>query len=217
MGLFDTNIIEQFQFSMENLCLEMLHQGYEAMISEKRYNVDWKEDKLTVHYIAYMNTLEIRKENQISIVSQAMLYSDSHAFEEDDVATAPRIDFKFQKWSQKEEIYYFAEAKNVSERNWKKRDGKSVNASKYYKRYIETGIGHLVSGYYPSTCVLLAYVVNGDKNTVISELNTRITKDFTDYGMIKKPNSPVNEEYYISTNTIGSEGKELKHLFLQLA
>lgn len=164
-----------------------------------------------------MNTLEIRKENQISIVPQVMLYSDSHAFEENDVATAPRIDFKFLKWSQKEEKDYFAEAKNVSEQNWIKKDGKAVNSSYYYKRYIETGIGHLISEYYPSNCVLLAYVVNGDKNAVITELNTRITKDFTDYGMIKKPNSPVNEEYYISSNTIGSEVKELKHLFLQLA
>lgn len=218
MGLFDTNIIEQFQFSMEDLCLEMLHQGYETMITEKRYDVDWTEDKLTVHYIACMKMLSIRKEHQVSIIPQFIIYSDEHAFEEDDVATAPRIDFMFQKWSQKDEIYYFAEAKNVSERYWKKKNGKPVNASYYYDRYIETGIGHLVSGHYPGNCILIAYVVNGDKNAVIKELNTRITKDFTDYGMIKKPAFQVNEEYYISENQTDPHTLlVLKHLFLQLA
>ncbi len=217
MAQFNTDIIKKFQFSMERFCLELLHQGYEAMLSAKGYDVDWKEDKLTVHYIACMQPLSIRKDHQISIIPQFIIYSNKHAFKEDEVDKAPRIDFMFQKWNTNEEIYYFAEAKNVSEKNWKKKNGASVNASKYYKRYIETGISHLLTEYYPSNCVMIAYVLNGDKNAILSNLNNKISTNFTGYGIITKPTKPVYDEFYISENQVDSQTVILKHLFLQLS
>ena len=216
MANFDENISESFHASMEGLCLELLHQGYEAMIAAKAYQLDWKEDKLTVHYIACMNRLAIRKEHQISINAQFIIYSDAHAFEEDEVDTAPRIDFKFSKWQEKTEIDYFAEAKNVSEKDWKKRSGAFVSASYYYKRYIETGISHLVTGYYPHNCFLIAYIVNGDKNEILAHLNTLIKERFKDYGVIYKPEISFYEEYYLSENVLEGKCITLKHLFLQL-
>ena len=217
MRLFNTDISESFQSAMEGFCLELLHQGYEAMLRAKQYDVDWKEDKLTVHYIAWMKTLSIRKEHQISIIPQFIIYTHEHAFEDDDVETAPRIDFLFNKWNNQEEVQYFAEAKNVSEKSWKKKNNKPVNASYYYKRYIETGISHLLTGYYPSNCVLIAYVVNGDKNVILSNLNSRISIDFPNYGAIIKPTIPVYDELYVSENPLNIQNKTLKHLFLQLA
>jgi hypothetical protein len=217
MRQFNTDISESFQLAMEGFCLELLHQGYEAMLRAKSYDVDWKEDKLTVHSIACMKTLSIRKEHQISIIPQFIIYSDEHAFEEEEVETAPRIDFMFQKWNKSEEIYYYAEAKNISENSWVKKSGKPVNASYYYKRYIETGISHLLSGYYPNNCVLIAYVLNGNKNEILSNLNNRISTDFTNYGIVKKLNEPVYDEFYISENQVNSQKIILKHLFLQLA
>ncbi|MEA5457996.1 hypothetical protein VB796_03060 [Arcicella sp. LKC2W] len=217
MTPFNTDIYESFQLAMEGFCLELLHQGYEAMLRAKKYDVDWKEDKLTVHYIACMQPLNLRKEHQISIIPQFIIYSDEHAFEEDEVETAPRIDFMFLKWFQKEEFNYYAEAKNVSENSWIKKNGKPVNASYYYKRYIETGISHLLTGHYPSNCVMIAYVLNGDKNAILSNLNNRISTDFTDYGIIAKPIKPVYDEFYISENQVNPKNLTLKHLFLQLA
>jgi hypothetical protein len=217
MTPFNTDIIDKFQFSMEGFCLELLHQGYEVMFKMKKYDVDWKEDKLTVHYIACMKTLSIRKEHQISIIPQFIIYSDEHAFEEEEVETAPRIDFMFQKWNKSEEIYYYAEAKNISENSWVKKSGKPVNASYYYKRYIETGISHLLTGYYPNNCVMIAYVLNGNKNAILLNLNNRISTDFTDYGIITKPTKTVYDEFYISENQVNSQSITLKHLFLQLA
>ncbi len=217
MEQFNTDISESFQLAMEGFCLELLHQGYEAMLRAKGYDVDWKEDKLTVHYIAFMKNLSIRKDHQISITPQFIIYSDAHAFEEDEVETAPRIDFMFQKWSQREEFYYYAEAKNVSESSWKKKNGKPVNALYYYNRYINTGINHLLTGYYPSNCVLIAYVLNGDRDNIIANLNAKISTDFTELGIITKPAKSVYNELYISDNQVNSQTVTLKHLFLQLA
>ena len=217
MGQFNINISTSFQLAMEGFCLELLHQGYEAMLSAKKYDVDWKEDKLTVHYIACMKPLSLRRDHQISIIPQFIIYSDEHAFEEAEVETAPRIDFIFFKWFQKEEFNYYAEAKNISENSWVKKNGKPVKASYYYKRYIETGIRHLLTGHYPSNCVMIAYVLNGDKNAILSNLNNKISTDFTDYGIITKPTKNVYDEFYISENQVDSQNVTLKHLFLQLA
>ena len=208
---------QAFTQSFENLCLELLHQGYEAMLAAKSYQLDWKEDKLTVHYIAQMKTLRIRKENKITITPQYIIYSDEHAFGEDEVEKAPRIDFKFSNWVLEEEIDYFAEAKNLSEKGWNKRNGTYVSSSYYYKRYIETGISHLLTDHYPDNCVLIAYVLNGHKNTVLANLNYLITSDFKNYGIIEKPKTVAHEEYYISENWVGTRKIVLKHLFLQLA
>ena len=121
MATFNEDISVDFQSALEGFCLELLHQGYESMLAAKGYDVDWKEDKLTVHYIAHMKALKLRKEYKISIMPQFIIYSDEHAFGEDEVEKAPRIDFKFSKWTQEEEIDYFAEAKNLSQKNWTKK------------------------------------------------------------------------------------------------
>lgn len=217
MSVFNENIVVNFQAAMEGFCLELLHQGYNTMLAAKSYQLDWKEDKLTVHYIAHMRALRIRKENQIAIIPQFIIYSDEHAFGEDEVEKAPRIDFKFSKWVIKEEIDYFAEAKNLSEKGWNKRNGTYVSSSYYYKRYIETGISHLITSHYPSNCVLIAYVLNGHKNAVLTNLNRLIISNYVGYGIITKPEMTVNEEHYISENLIGTRKIVLKHLFLQLA
>jgi hypothetical protein len=216
MGNFNEDICKGFQSAMEGYCLELLHQGYESMLAAKEYDVDWKEDKLTVHYIAHIKNLKIRKEYQLSIIPQFTLYSDEHAFGEEEVEKAPRIDFKFSKWFQREEIDYFGEAKNLSEKSWQKKNGKPVNASYYYKRYIETGISHLLTNYYPNNCFLIAYVLNGNKSIVLSNLNNLISFDFPHYGIITKPKMLGYEEYYISENQVQSKTVTLKHLFLQL-
>jgi hypothetical protein len=216
MATFDEDISDGFQSALEGFCLELLHQGYESMLAAKGYDVDWKEDKLTVHYIAHMKTLKLQKEHKISITPQFIIYSDEHAFGEEEVEKAPRIDFKFSQWTREEEIDYFAEAKNLCEKGWRKKDGTYVSSSYYNNRYIKTGIHHLVTPYYPSNCVLIAYVLNGHKNAVLAKLNSLISSDFTDYGTITKPITPSNDEYYISENLVGDKSIMIKHLFLQL-
>lgn len=217
MGQFNTNIIDEFQFSMEIFCLEILHQGYEAMLSAKGYDVDWEEDTLTAHYISFMEILPLCRERQVDIIPQFYIYSTKHITGEIEAKFAPRIDFKFTKWFNEMKTGYFAEAKNVSEKDWKKKNGASVNSLYYYERYIKTGISHLLTEYYPNNCVLIAYVLNGKKNVILSNMNNRISTKFTEFGIIKKPKITVYDEHYISENQVGSQMVTLKHLFLELA
>ncbi len=216
-GQIKINISKDFQSVHEGLCLELLHQGYKTMLITKIYDIDSEEDTLTAHFIDLMTNSPICNEWEIDIVSQFYLYSNKHTSGEVEAKYAPRIDFRFMKWFDKNRIVYYAEAKNLSEKDWTKKSGASVNASYYYKRYIATGISHLLTDYYPNNCILIAYVLNGDKNAVLSNLNNLISSNFTNYGIITKPEFPINDEYYISENTISGNKVVLKHLFLQLA
>lgn len=211
------DILIDFRASMEGFCLELLHQGYEAMLSARGYDVDWEEDTLTAHYIGFMDKLPLCREWQIDIVPQFYIYSDKHLGGEEAAKYAPRIDFRFMKWFKETKTEYFAEAKNLSEKNWTKKSGAFVSTSYYYSRYIKTGISHLLTEYYPNNCVLIAYVLNGDKKAVLSNLNNLISSNFSNYGIITKPNTPVYEEYYISENQVGVESVIIKHLFLELS
>jgi hypothetical protein len=217
-GFFKIGIIQEFQSKHEGMCLELLHQGYQLMLSERLYDIDWEEDTLSAHYIDLMQKLPICNEWQVDIVAQFYLYSDKHALGEEEAKFAPRIDFRFTKWFDSRKIDYFAEAKNLSERNWVKKKGTKVDASYYYNRYIKTGISHLTTNYYPNNCILIAYVLNGDKNVVISNLNKLISSnpDYSSYGSLKKPAPPSNDELYISENNVGDNNLLIKHLFLQL-
>lgn len=208
---------QEFAKSLENICLELLYQGYHAMLSAKGYDVDWKEDKLTAHYIELMKGLKLCREMQISVIPQFPIYTDEHTWGDEEAETAPRIDFRFIKWFKDWEIDYFAEAKNLSEKGWNKKNGTYVSSSYYYRRYIETGIHHLLTSHYPSNCVLIAYILNGSANAVIGNINQLISSEYATYGIVEKPQATtVNEEFYISTNQIGKSNVVLKHLFLQL-
>lgn len=217
MEQFNNDISESFQLAMEGFCLELLHQGYEAMLRAKGYDVDSEEDTLTARYISFMENLPLCRDIKVDIIPQYFIYSSEHISGKIESKFAPRIDFKFTKWFKDTKLGYFAEAKNVSERDWKKKNGASVNSLYYYKRYIKTGISHLLTGYYPSNCVLIAYVLNGDRDNVIANLNAKITTDFTELGIITKPAKSVYNELYISDNQVNSQTVTLKHLFLQLA
>ena len=126
------------------------------------------------------------------------------------------VDFKFTKWYSKHELDYYAEAKNLSETDWTKKDGSNVNASKYRARYIDTGIENLLSDRYPEGCVL-AYVVQGKSENVIKGINRLIEsrKIKPRVGLIQKDNSVPFPVCYASDHVLISGERTIWHLFLQ--
>ena len=68
------------------------------------------------------------------------------------------------------------EAKNLVEHDYTKKGRKrAVKANKVLERYVETGIDHFLTGYYPHGC-LLGYVINGTIKGVVNTLNSILVK-----------------------------------------
>ena len=61
----------------------------------------------------------------------------------------------WQTDNENEDLYHI-EAKNLCENNWIKSTGANINSSYQLNRYVDKGISHFISGYYPSNgCVWL--------------------------------------------------------------
>lgn len=218
-GQLNERIVRRFKERFAADCIQGILLGYAKMKADNQYKCFWIEDKLTAHIVCKMGETGFFAEKDIFIIPQAPLYDDNVIYGEGDPAKSPRIDFKFgRNWSKKEHNY-FAEAKNLSEQNWVKPGKKlPIRADKQTKRYIETGINHYLSGYYPKGC-LIGYVVNGSVLGVLSALNRSISDGGASpqIGLIERDITSTSDCCYVSDNQSTNDPIVLRHLLLQLA
>jgi hypothetical protein len=198
------------------LCLDALQRGYERMVSDGQYDVDCKEDKLTAHLVEKIKLTGFLASKQISVNHQPPIYSEGVIYGDEDPLEAPRVDFKFTKWYKKLELDYYAEAKNLSESDWQKKDGSKVSASKYRARYIDTGIDNFLSGRYPEGC-LLGYIVQGKKQNVIAGINRLIQsrKILPKVGLIQKDRDVPYSTCHCSSHDFEGRQFTIRHVFMQ--
>lgn len=198
------------------LCLDALRRGYERMVSDAHYDVDWKEDKLTSHLVEKIKLTGFLNSKQISVNHQPPIYGEGVIYGEDDPNEAPRVDFKFTKWYGHFEYDYYAEAKNLSEADWQKKNGAMVSASKYRARYIDTGIENFLSGRYPEGC-LLGYIVQGNKQNVIAGINRLIQSRnlLPKIGLIQEDTSVPFSICYCSPHDFEGRQFAIRHVFMQ--
>ncbi len=199
-------------------CLEALQRGYGRMVSDGQYDVNWKEDKLTAHLVEKVKLTGFLRSYQISVNHQPPIYSEEVIYGEDDPSEAPRVDFKFTTWHRKMELDFYAEAKNLSENDWIKKEGSSVNASNYRARYIDTGIENFLSERYPEGC-LLGYVVQGETERVIAGVNKLIQtrRQLPRIGLIQKDTRIPLPNCYFSSHTLDSRNFTIWHVFMQFS
>lgn len=208
------NLKEQFRLAFKGMCLHALIESYKNAFTAKSVDKDWEEDNITIHLIDKMEALDFVKERQITITPQYPIYSREMIDEGENVKTAPVIDMKFSKWIEKDNVQFTVEAKNLCENDWTKSKGTNVSASYYKNRYINTGIEHFVSAYYPFGC-LVGYVLQGNTVEIIEDINQIIIKKSLSprIGIIENPNS-INGHLYCYASSNLDETFILDHIFL---
>lgn len=128
--------------------------------------------------------------------------------------TSPRIDIRFMNWETSDKFEYYIEAKNLYETNLQKTGRTSpVDATKYNKRYIETGIQNFVNGKYPRGC-LVGYVLVGEPDNVANNINTILLTANRKGEILVKSNNVLTKYYFISKH---STTLELKHFLLKFS
>lgn len=217
-GGLKRSITLRFQERFNSYCIEGILLGYAKMKLDNEYKLDWVEDKFTVHLVAKMRETGFFIDKNIIIIPQAPLYDNKAAYGDENPSEAPIIDFKFGHiWSESEYNYY-AEAKNLSEIDWKKPSGASVKAYGSRSYYISDGIDRYLTGYYPRGC-LIGYVVNGSVSGVVYTINRLLNhrKANPEIGKLERDVSQTNNCCYISDNKLDEGVYSLRHLLLQLA
>ena len=198
---FNAKNIKIAKTGFEYKCLFIFIDAHRKMKSDNNYNTSWEENKITVVLVNYVKESKSAKKWSLDIVREYYLddYQDKHS----DPDKAPRIDIRFSQWNGKTLFEYFIEAKNLCENGWTKEDGSKVSSSYQLNRYVNKGVSHFISGYYPSNGCLCGYILEGNNNMIIDKLNDvlakkpfdrlQIAKTINDHSMIYKIRYDDNE------------------------
>lgn len=214
------NLATAFKAGFIQHCLEAIRLGYEQMLTDKEYQLHWEEDTLTNCLVTAMRKTGYPRDNGISLNLQVPIVTPAIATGQASFITAPKVDFKLSTWGSptRDELEYFAEAKNLSQQDWHKPSGAWVRATYYRGRYLDTGIENYLSYRYPEGC-LVGYVVNGSTIAVVNSLNHLIqTRSLPPrVGLLIQDASAIWTAHYHSDNCLSNGVMPLTHLLLQLA
>lgn len=195
----------------QNKCLFVLVEGYNLMKVNGNYQSDWEEEDLTEQLIYYMEESPYSSKWELDIIPEFRLYSKKSSFKNKTAKKTPRIDIRFSKWQNQKKFEYFIESKNLCETDWKKETGTKVSAKKLQNRYVDTGISHFISGYYPSNGCLCGYILQGNTKNIIQKINEILDKK--SLNSLKLDNS-INNHSLIYSYKTGTE--ILINLFFEL-
>jgi hypothetical protein len=153
----------------EKACLSLMLEAFRQMKQEGRYDLTWKETRISACLIGHMRKIRNREDIALQIDPESYLYREEILEGEEDPDTAPRIDIKILGMWVHEDVYYGIEGKVLVENNWRSRDSSKLRA-----RYIDTGIDNFVNGRYSSTLprgCIAGYVVQGTAAEIVVRIN----------------------------------------------
>ena len=178
----------------------------------------WEEEDISEKLLGKMKEHTFAQLHKISVQCEYYLNQKETSQTRTSAKKARRIDFRFSNWTEENERNYFGEAKNLSCKDWQKKKGTNVQASKSIARYIETGIEALADGKYEKIpAFMIGYVVNGTSTEVVEKLNNKLIKENLPpkYGLIENQHTIHNHlDCYDSENPNAMTNKVIKHLFL---
>lgn len=216
-------LAQLFRNKFISICHELLIHGYCTIKTNKSCDRDWNEENISAHFISNMENLPLAINKKIDILREVPVDTDAIVNHGLNAKTASRIDIYFvmTTWSNpKQKHGYAVEAKNISERNWKKHSKSRVDAYTQKTKYITEGVDEFLQGNYPQGC-MIAYVVQGNIANIVSDINQRILKH-TDYpskidvlGKVT-PILGFNEIYDCKCITVSIPNGVLKHFFFDL-
>ncbi len=214
---FNIEIIGGFQQSFDNLCLQILHEGYEFMLTTNRHQTIWAEESLTAHYYWCLNQIDLHVDWKVSIRCEVRQYNENHIFDGFSAKSAPRIDMELSRWDARKELFFRVEAKVLFENDKILPSGSKTKAATGHERYIETGVEHFLNGHYPLPGCLVGYVVEGDTQKILHSINgLLITKGLSPrVGTIQQKKAIIYPELYYSTNQVASTPIILHHFMLK--
>lgn len=217
MGL-SGGFISDAGVSFKMVCLHLLEMAYCEVRTTCSINKDWTENAISEALKKSINDNDETIQMHITAEVEVRQLSESLSSMPSKVDDAPRIDIRIGGFATNDvptRICYYMEAKNLYAIDFKKSGYPSKFSSTYYaKRYIYTGIDHLLSGYYPDSTILLGYVLVGTIQDVVDKVNQALVNDSRGTESI---DPKVNAMYpaFVFGASVHPNGMVLDHCFLQ--
>lgn len=217
--MLNNQIIAKIQGAFVKNCVVLIGHAYDNLRASGVVNHDMNENTVSENLRRLMFCDHYSYEKRIMVVREQPTDNGCLLTSNQSANSLPRIDFQFQKswstWNKKQKpLVLFMEAKCLYANDFKKTGNSSnTSANTYYKRYVETGIMHLLTGYYPINTCLLGYVLEGAVTDAISGINTQISSILSP-AEILTPELPPHPTLYAYAS-IHNQGKVISHLMLQ--
>lgn len=180
IGSLSGGIVTSVKQNFEHKCVCLLDWACRRLKTEKIVDGDWGEENISANIYTYIKCSQQAIDDNIFVESEHPFFSQDILDNKKKANSAPCIDIVFQHNWGGHAYYYHVEAKNLIHSDYIKTGRKrKTKASKVQRRYIETGIDHFVSSYYPKGC-LLGYVLNGTISDITNGINALLSRDGRD-------------------------------------
>ena len=205
--------------SFKMVCLHLLEMAYSEVRTTCSVDKDWTENAISEAVKESINKNDVTVRMLITAEVEVRQLPTDLSMMPSKVDDAPRIDIKVGGFDTGKEtpsrVCYYMEAKNLYANDFQKTNHLSyVSSTHYAKRYISTGIDHLLSGYYPENTMLLGYVLVGTVHAAVDKVNQNLVNDSRGTESIKLQ---VYEEFPALVLGVSAHpnGMGLDHCFLQ--
>lgn len=214
--MLNNQIIAKVQGAFVKNCIVLIGRAYNNLRASGVVNHDMDENTVSENLRRLMSRDQFSSSNRIIVAREQSIDNGCLLTSNQSADSLPRIDFQFQmSWCKNQHpIDYFMEAKNLYANDFKKtNNNRKTSAKKYQKRYVETGIMHLLTGYYPSNTCLMGYVLEGAVTDVVMGVNAQISSILSPTEILT-PAAPLHStlSFYVSTH---NQNRNISHLMLQ--
>jgi hypothetical protein len=204
----DSDIVLKLYSDLRNHCAEIIEQGYQNYLidTEKIF----LEDETTITAGLYDHILTIVESDDLPFVVVPEFHQYTTTIKKGKVNPnkAKRFDLHFTNLNYSPRIKFGVEAKLLAHTNTSSRSAIFLT-----NEYVEdAGMGKFIKGIYEDDGFMLGYILNGDTNKIIGNINLRISSTYSE-----KDNLRLSGKYYISTHNYDKKSKELVHIFLDFS
>lgn len=180
MGTIGSNIKHAFVESFQHNCITLVCQAHDVLCGLHAISKDMDEETISTCIASVIDNSQQAIDWMIHVCTEHRLAGEGYMQNPTSSKSLQRIDFRYEMdvWDKNDStrLRYYMEAKNLYQVDFKKPSNNSVTPAKaYFKRYVETGIDHIVTGYYPSNTLLLGYVLVGDIYPVVDGINSELS------------------------------------------
>lgn len=179
MGIINSSVKQAFVCSFQQKCIKLVCQAHDILCNNHTINQEMDEETVSTCIADIIDNSQQAIEWMIHIGTEHRLTTGFYIQNPISSKSLNRIDFRYETdvWENNNpnRLRYYMEAKNLYQKDFSKTSNNSVTSAKaYFNRYIETGIDHIVTGYYPSNTLLLGYVLVGDVCPVVDGINSQL-------------------------------------------
>lgn len=215
---FSIPIIQGATESFKMICFRLLEQAYQSLLATGVVNRDWEENAITEVLVNCFNENPETKRLCLTAITEKKKTVKDMMYAPSTVDNLPRIDIKLGGfcWDKNyfDRIAYYMEAKNLYGQSFKKTGhSHSTSAKAYAKRYVSTGIDHILSGYYPYNTLLLGYVLVGSIDDAMGRINQNLIKTSRKSESVYLDNMEDFPHLVLGLSR-HPDGKSIEHCFL---